>query len=739
MYFHTKALSARFGIYQPDDEDEYIPPRKDFPESWLWFDMRKTDDNGRLNITDTVPDSITSWEITAFSLSPEHGLGVQDKPVSLTVTKPFFIVTNVPNWIKKSEVAIIKVTIFNRLDEITYVGVTLKNSRQEFEFVNNTGRNDVSYQAKNVVVPKNSASTVQFMIKPKKMGNIVIKVIAESTEGSDSMEQLLRVMPESLLYPEEEKRFIQLENETKTYEIKLVMPKHIDKNSEDIYLSVQGNLLGDAADGLEDMIRLPSGSGEQNVLKMIPNVILLDYMNEVGKVNVYLRERAKQFLNKGYQNQLKFKRSDGSFSMFGQQDNVGSVFLTALVAKTLQQTNQFVTVDRKVIEKAYDWLKQQQNTNGSFSELGEAPEYGLQRKHKDKVILTAFTLVAFLECNCNTEKYKSVIDKGTKYLKSKVQNTESNYALSLTAYALILAQYESEFAFSKLVEGSESDNLYRWWDDNLTFTDATAYALLCYLKRGGIVDSLKILKWLVNKRHLLGPDNIETTFVGLQAIAEHSKRTSPNRNSYVVSAFRGAEKLTTLTVDSNTSHIVQNASLPADVRDVTVKVEGTGTGKFYIYYKYKTNIFKVKPRFHAEVQVLNTSTSQYLDLQICAKFMPKEAYEISKLALMEITFPSGYIALDESVEELEKIKTIKKVTTKYDDSSLWLYFESLPETNLCVPVTGFRQSDVLQQIPGSVKVYDFYDNSRLVIKHFDGKQIDECDICDNKCPPECGQ
>lgn len=614
--------------------------------------------DGKLHIADIVPDSITNWEITAFSISPEHGLGVQDEPVALAVSKPFFITINVPNSIKKSEVAIVKVAIFSVLNDTSYVGVTLKNSRQEFEFVDNRGRKDVSYQAKNVIVTANSATTVLFKIKPKKMGNIVIKVIAETTEASDSTEQLLRVTPESLPYSITEKRLIQLQNNRQSFELELKIPRHIDVNSEEIHFSVQGNLLGDSVDGLDEMIRMPTGSGEQNVLKMVPNLVLLDYMVGVGKVNVPLRNRAIKFLGMGYQNQLKFKRNDGSFSMFGQQDNAGSVFLTALVAKTLHQASQFITVDEKVIENAYDWLRQQQKMDGSFTELGNIPEYGLQRKHTEKSVLTAYTLVAFLENDRISEKHKSIIDKGTQYLVSKIQGLESSYALALTAYALQLAQYKQEYAFSKLLENSQSNNGFRWWNDDNT-AEATAYALLCYIQRGDFVDPLPILRWLISKRHLFGPDNIETTFIGLQAIAEHSKRISPNRNNYEVSISRESNQLVTLNINPETSLTVQNVSLPSNVRKVRVMVNGTGTGTFSIHYRYKTNILNLRPRFDVKVQTLDTTTSHYLDLKICAKFKPSEAYEISKLALMEITFPSGYIALDESVEELEKMDTIR--------------------------------------------------------------------------------
>lgn len=734
------AVSARFGDYETDEEDAYIPPRKEFPESWLWFDLNKAGPDGKLNISAKVPESITSWQITAFALSSEHGLGVLDHPVTLNVFKPFFMMINLPNSIKKSETAVIEVTIFNYLDELTYVGVTLKNTRQEYEFVDNQGRKDASYQAKNVVLAANSASTVKFMIKSKKMGNIVIKVIAESTEASDSVERLLRVTPESLPYHKTGSRYIQLDNSNQTFSIPLEIPRHIDENSEKIRFSVQGNLLGDAADGLGEMFRMPSGNGEQNALKMVPNVVALDYMSSTGAFDEVLKKRAIKFLNMGYQNELKYKHDDGSFSINGKEDDAGSIFLTALVAKTMQQASRFITVNEKVIDNAYDWLQQRQSMNGDFSEIGTVPEYGLLKVHEDATILTAYTLVAFLEDKTIAQKYKSLIDKGTKYLSSKVPDLDSAYARALTAYALQLSQHESkEYAFDKLLEISDKDSSrhLRWWDAGSTSIETTAYALMTYINRGSYVDSRYILNWLISRRHLLGPDNIQTTFVGLQAIAEHSKKISPDRNDYDVIVNYGPNQMASINVDPQTSLEVQHLTLPSSVRKLDVMIDGTGTGIFSVDYHYYSNILNLKPRFDVTVQTLNTSTSHYLDLKICARYKPSEAYEQTALVLMEITFPSGYIALDDSVEELESMEKIKKVVTKYDDASLLLYFESFPVYFQCLPVSGFRQSEVLQQIPGSVRVFDFYDNSRIAIAHFDSKQVEVCDICGDDCPVEC--
>ncbi|XP_058450151.1 thioester-containing protein 1 allele R1-like [Malaya genurostris] len=723
-------VAARFGDYTEDEEDSYIPPRKTFIESWAYHDMQEVGADGQLTLWDLVPDAITNWRISAFALSPKHGLAILDQPVSLEVFKPFFILLNLPKSIKKGEIAIIEVSVFSYLDETMYVGVTLKNSRQEFEFVDNRGRKDASYQAKNIVLTPYSVTATKFYVKPKKLGDIVLKVIAESSEASDSVERLVRVTPESLPYVKTAKRYIQVENSTQVFNrIELEIPRYLDEGSENISFSVNGNILGNGADNLDDQIRLPSGSGEQNALKMVPSIILLDYIASTRAFGDVLKKRAEKFLEIGYQNELKYKRPDGSFSMFGKEDKFGSVFLTALVAKTLRQAADFITIDSRIVDQAYGWLQQKQTRNGSFVELGaalSAAKHGLSGAHTDELTLTAYVLIAFLENAKTAQKYNTVVVKGISYLSKNFFNLDSSYTLSLISYALELANHESKIdALNELLKNSAVDHerQLRWWEPASMSIETTAYALLTYVNAGSYVDSKPLMNWLTRKLYYMGTiyENTQTTFVGLQALAEYAKKVSPVRNDYNVTVRYGSQEHSSIHMNPLTSQMTQKIALPPKVRVVDVIINGTGTGIFELYYSYYSNILNMKPRFDVTVETLNTTNDQYLDLTVCAKFKPREKYEETGLVLMEVTFPSGYIALDESVEELETSSIVQKVATKNGETSLLLYFDSLPIYFQCLNVTGFRESQVLQQIPGTVRAYDFYDSSRIAVAYFNRK------------------
>jgi Alpha-2-macroglobulin family len=117
-------------------ERQPIKVRKDFPETWIWEDI---DDNqcDAVKFTRKVPDTITSWVISAFALNKENGLGLGDTS-TLTVYKPFFVSTTLPYSVKRGEVLTLSIQIFNYLPKDQDVTVVMANEDQHFDFADDT-------------------------------------------------------------------------------------------------------------------------------------------------------------------------------------------------------------------------------------------------------------------------------------------------------------------------------------------------------------------------------------------------------------------------------------------------------------------------------------------------------------------------------------------------------------------------------------------------------------------------
>lgn len=115
-----------------------------FHESWMWMNISMDGRNNYKSHKAYAPDSITTYQVSGFALSPTLGLGVIKQPIEFIVRQPFYLVANLPYSIKRGEVALIQVTIFNFLGNTVTTDVTLFNKNNEVEFVE-TSSNDRMY------------------------------------------------------------------------------------------------------------------------------------------------------------------------------------------------------------------------------------------------------------------------------------------------------------------------------------------------------------------------------------------------------------------------------------------------------------------------------------------------------------------------------------------------------------------------------------------------------------------
>lgn len=108
--------------------------RTDFPESWLWKSLALPS-SGRTTIVEQLPDTTTSWCLTAFSIDPVYGFGIVKKPLQFTTVQPFYIVDNLPYSVKRGEAVLLQFTLFNTLGAEYIADVTMYNVASQIEFV----------------------------------------------------------------------------------------------------------------------------------------------------------------------------------------------------------------------------------------------------------------------------------------------------------------------------------------------------------------------------------------------------------------------------------------------------------------------------------------------------------------------------------------------------------------------------------------------------------------------------
>ncbi|CAK7299083.1 Pregnancy zone protein [Vulpes lagopus] len=74
-----------------------------------------------------------------------------------------------------------------------------------------------------------------------------------------------------------------------------------------------------AMQNIQNLLQVPCGCGEQNMVLLSPNMYVLNYLNETQQLTPEIKSKALGYLISGYQRQLNYKHQDSSYSTFGEQ------------------------------------------------------------------------------------------------------------------------------------------------------------------------------------------------------------------------------------------------------------------------------------------------------------------------------------------------------------------------------------------------------------------------------------
>ncbi|XP_017020822.1 thioester-containing protein 1 allele S1-like isoform X2 [Drosophila kikkawai] len=730
--------------------------RKEFPETWIFADV----DGEGFSLTKKIPDTITSWVVTGFSLNPTSGIALTKNPSKIRVFQPFFVSTNLPYSVKRGEVIAVPVVIFNYLDKTVDAEVVMDNSDKEYEFTEAT--NEVLEKAidevrrvKRVTIPANSGKSVSFMIRPKNVGSTTLKITATSPLAGDTIHQKLKVEPEGVTQFENRAVFINLKDQPEVSQsLEAEIPAEAVPQSEFIEFSVVGDLLGPTLQNLDNLVRMPYGCGEQNMVNFVPNILVLKYLEVTGRRMPAVETKAKKFLEIGYQRELTYKHDDGSYSAFGKSDPAGSTWLTAYVMRSFHQAGKYTDVDPKVVTAGLDFLASKQKESGEFPELGKL----FDNSNQNALALTSFVLLAFFENDELIPKYQSAIEKAVRYVAEEVDKTDDQYSLAIAAVALQLAKHpQAEKVLAKLEGVARNENDRKWWSKAPETTgensrifhwkprsndvEITSYVLLALLEKEPAEKALPIIKWLISQRNSNGGfSSTQDTVIGLQALTKFAFKTGSGSGTmdieFVSSPDGGSKE--SIAVNPENSLVLQTHVLPKTTRKVDFTAKGSGSAMVQFSYRYNLAEKEKKPSFKVTPTVKD-SPSQLLVVDICAEYIPLEEGDKDKdsnMAVMEIALPSGYVGDADSLGKIEAVDRVKRVETKNADSTVVVYFDSLtPGDVRCLPVEASKAHAVAKQKPASVSLYDYYDTERKATEYYQVKSS-LCDICEGS---DCGE
>ncbi|XP_051558227.1 complement C3-like [Myxocyprinus asiaticus] len=746
----TELILAKSSEEDIEDIFNDFSTRTSFPESWMWdtIMLPNCDSNTSCKTTSVtekryLKDSITTWVITAISLSKDKGICVAN-PKEIVVQKKFFIDLKLPYSAVVKEQIEIKAVLHNFLP-------SSEQNEQERVFVEllNTGTTICSEASnkkhrKTFKMAAMSSHTVTFPIIPLAVGEFDIEVRAAhfSWEKVDKVKKKLKVVTNGVLTKAGETTLV-LDPARHGGSQNLLISKPILKDQmpgtdAKTYIIARGQplvqLTEQAISGehLGRFIEKPYGCAEQNMMRMALPVIATHYLdktNQWNEIGVDRRAEALNHISTGFSTQQSFRNSDHSYGMFHRLR--GNMWLTAYVVKIFSMAHKLISINPNVICDTIKWLiSNTQQWNGSFQQMG------VNALHH-----TAFVLMALQEgttvCSDSVTNLESSKKKAIEYIENHISSAADPYVVAMASYTLANAGKLKKDIFEKFFQHS-SDGSHWPVPSNTIFTlEATGYALLTLVKIKNFTAARPVMRWLTEQQGYMGHyESSQATVVVFQALAKYLETVEQPKDSALQVVLTSTARRNPITLTfTKGSKDLQRSDRFNTKENLTVKASGSGEGSISVVTFYYTRPmkktsdcknFELNVTFKKELKCSYEDAQESYKLTIEIRFLSTD--HNAGMTIVDVSMMTGF---KPDLEDLEKlVKGKDRYIHKYEEDkdltergSLIIYLNKVSNTiKERIVFKVHKMMEVDSPHPAGVSVYEYYSDEKRCVKFYDAER-----------------
>ncbi|MFP4502523.1 MAG: MG2 domain-containing protein [Candidatus Hydrogenedentota bacterium] len=655
-------------------EQQQVRVREYFPETLLFEPALIAGSDGKATLTVDMADSITTWRMTTMASAANGALGSMDKPIR--VFQDFFVDIDLPVSLTQNDEISIPVAIYNYLD--SQQDIRLKFEEAGWFTLEGDAQQTISVAADEVTVR-------YFPITVKELGMHKLTVYAYGSKLSDAIRREIEVLPDGEKIEESVSDRIS-GNVTQT----IAVPANAIDGASKILVKLYPGVFTQVVDGLDSMLRMPSGCFEQTSSVTYPNVLIVEYMEETGQINPELRMKAEGFINAGYQRLLSYEVDGGGFSWFG--DAPANQVLTAWGVKQFHDMAAVHEVDPNINSRTVQWLLGKQQADGSWqpdeSYLHQESWSGIQ---SSTVLVTAYIAEALLHAETRDNR----IDKAIAYVRKNWKDQKDPYTLGIIANALV--RWDAKDAFTGEVLETlhnlrvEEGDTVHWASaqETVTFThgdaanvETTALAALAFLEAGRYPQTVsKALTYLVQKKQASGHwGSTQATILALQAMLKALSSQAETVDANIDVRING-EVVTTLEVTPENSDVMRLVDLGEQTVEgdnvVGLDFQGEGSMLYQVVGRYYVPWTKRDPRQQPmTIDVSYDKTQLAVDETVTAKVsVTNNRPETANMVIVDLGIPPGFDVVTADLAKLVEDGVVEKY--EMTGRQVILYFEKI--------------------------------------------------------------
>lgn len=550
--------------------------REYFPETLLFAPSVITGPDGVADVPVTMADSITTWRVSGLANGPTGRLGSGTD--GIRVFQDFFVDIDFPLYLTQNDWVAVPIAIFNYLDEPQTVRISVDPSSGEWFRME--GDDEIV-----VHLEPGQVTSRHFKIRVVDAGRHPFQVNAIGTGQSDAVRRFVQVRPDG------RRRTVSWSGRVDGgVEHTVTIPANAVEGGSSILVRVLPGLFSQVVDGMESMLRQPSGCFEQTSSTTYPNALVLQYLRETGKSSPMLESMAIEYLNLGYQRLVSYEVPGGGFEWFGRPP--GHRILTAYGLLEFSDMAKVMTIDPKILGRTRAWLLAQQESDGRFRAAPEGIHEGATNNFTDSDLRsTAYIVYALLESGDNSSQTQA----GVQWIRANASTGSDAYTLGLVANALWLADPADpalSAVFERLDAMKVQDGEKTFWEaSGASFTysagagltvETTAWVLQAYLRAGRMAEVDAGIEFLMANKGSWGAwGSTQGTILTIRLLLQRLKVSAAGGAGDLAILHDGIE-IGGFTVTEETSDLLRQLELGERIHsgDNVVRINFEGEGNF---------------------------------------------------------------------------------------------------------------------------------------------------------------
>jgi len=488
--------------------------RTDFRSTIYWNPTLEIDKSGKKVIEFYANDDITSFRCIAEGASVNGQLGRCEKTIYTQL--PFSMSVKVPTEVVQQDLVEIPLTLKNNTQK-NLVGIL--NVKPPIGFV---ASGTIPTE---VTIAPSSAKTIYLKYTVASwLGMDSLRISFNAAGTSDAFMQPIKTVA---------KGFPVLASfsgkETNTaYHVDL---QNVIDGSVKVTVTAYPSVVSDLMQGVESILREPSGCFEQTSMSSYPNILVRNYLKKVGTTDPKVEANADKLIDKGYKRLLTFETKEKGYEWFG-----GAPGHEALTAYGLLQFNDmkevYAGVDQKMIDRNAAWLMEKKDGNGGYMRNPRALDNfgGAKPEITDAYITYALSSAGYKDIN-----------KELDHLYKSANDSKDPYIMGLAANALFAHDKDKrgQNVLDDLLKKQEKDGSFNGLTSSITRStdkalrvETTSLAVMAMLQSANIPNGElnNSIEYLTKARSGKGDfGNTQSTIMALKALtayAEFSKQTN---------------------------------------------------------------------------------------------------------------------------------------------------------------------------------------------------------------------